>query len=244
MTYTAYTKVTVEGHTLNARTAALYKQVKRIYPLVGGSGTIRLVQGSFTNDVSASAGTHSGGGVGDWMVEPGTDHNYNRLQKAFRYAQVAAWHRTTAQGFSGDHVHGVVVGDDSAATLAKAQVVDYKNHKTGLKGHAADNSWHPSKIFEPSYPLYDVSLGAMIRESKKLWVWRTNVGTKSVQQALNLKLGLSLKVDGKFGKATKTAYKKWQYQVDKDLHVTTTHNGIPTNRTLTLLGAGRFDVVK
>lgn len=240
MAKTAYTKVQVEGFTLNARTAALYEQVKRIYPLMGGTGKIYIAQGSYSDGVSQSAGTHDGGGAIDLMVSFQSAKNWAALQRAVRWVQFAGWHRDPSQGPWGDHVHGIVVGDISATPIAKEQVIDYKETppKNGLKGHAVDNTWHPDKIFTPSYPLGTVNYKNMVRESKKTRGWLPFPGIKRVQTALNLKLGLSLPIDGKFGPKTKAAYKKWEIETG-----TVNPDGVPGPRNLVLLGAGRFNVV-
>lgn len=96
-----------------------------------------LVQGGYNaGGVAASAGTHDGGGAFDF-----TPFNYANRVRCLRLLGVAAWHRTPSQGPWREHIHGIVDGDGTASSGAKAQVVDYHNHKNGLANHAADDGY-------------------------------------------------------------------------------------------------------
>lgn len=237
-----YSKTSLNGETVNAWTADLWKQVKVVYKTLGGTGSIYIVQGSWSGgSVSASAGTHDGGGgVIDVAPYFQTDHNFDKLALALRYCGFAAWHRTPDQGPWDHHVHAVLIGDKTVAPLAAAQVIDYRQSKTGLKGHAHDPSERPKQpVFIPNYGLRTVSLSVAIKESKKRTNYIPRPGVIRIQRALNLKLGTSLKVDGRFGKATREAYKKWESRFPA-----ANDDGIPGSFTLILLGAGRFNVGK
>jgi hypothetical protein len=59
---------------------------------------------------------------------------------ALRKAGFAAWERTTSDGFSSHHIHAIAIGDLEAAPLAKEQVQDYFDGKSGLKGHGPDRN--------------------------------------------------------------------------------------------------------
>jgi hypothetical protein len=236
---TAYTKVyNVDGtgQTLNRRTLAVYRQIAVVYKTLGGTGNVRLVQGSYTSSNSLSAGTHDGGGAFDLMPSVETNHNYDILQKAARFCCVAAWHRSPADGPWGDHVHGIVLGDKQMSSGAASQVRDYYAHRSGLVGHVADNTWHPSVIFWPVYPRRSVNLANVRTEAKKTRNWIPRVGVVRIQRALNKKLGAGLRVDGRFGPATKRAFAHWERVVGGN------GDGVPGRFSLVLLGAGRFNV--
>jgi hypothetical protein len=238
---TAYTKhynVDSSGQVLNEWALEVYKQIKVVYVLLGGTGHVRLVQGAYSNAVGASAGTHTGSGVFDLMPSVETQKNYGILQKAARMCMTAAWHRTPSQGPWGDHVHCVVIGDSHAASLARAQVVDYYAHRSGLAGHVADKTWHPSVLFSPLFHLHNVNFDRVRREAKKSSGRVPLTGVIRVQRALNKKLGTNLTVNGLFNAKTKAAYAHWETIVGGD------GDGIPGVYSLTLLGAGRFNVVK
>lgn len=237
----AYTRINVGGKTLNARTAAQFEQLKKIYRLIGGTGTVYLTQGSYNRGgVSQSAGTHDGGGALDCTLSNATSANWTKLQQAFRWVQIAGWHRTPSQGDWGHHVHGISIGDTEASYGAKRQVDDYYNRKNGLAGHARDTSWRPNVIFPARYPFANVSLSVSVMCAKKP---KGNVIPRShvkwIQRALNRKRGAGLVVDGKFGPKTKQQYKYWEKQFPG-----ATADGIPGDFTLSLLGAGLFNVTK
>lgn len=120
------------GVTVNKRTAAMMDHAKSVF-----GKAISAIQGSYSSGVAASAGTHSGGGAID--VGPAVDE----LVGAMRASGFAAWHRTTAQGFSGDHIHGIAVGDHELSPEAQAQVTAFFNGKNGLADNGPDDYHAP-----------------------------------------------------------------------------------------------------
>src|SRR5689334_19076486 len=69
---------------------------------------LHVVQGSYNaGGVSASAGTHDGGGALD--VSP-TDHP-GKVVLALREVGFAAWHRVPSQGPWAEHIHAIAIGD-------------------------------------------------------------------------------------------------------------------------------------
>lgn len=234
----AYDRIRVEGVTLNKRTASVYAQIKLVYKTLGGTGHLYLTQGSYNRGgVAASAGTHDGGGAMDIMPSIKTSSNWRILQKAARMCMVASWDRPYLAGHWGHHNHNIVLGDKQMSSGAASQVRDYYAHRSGLVGHAADKSWHPSVIFSPIYPRHNVSYANIRAEAKKSRHWIPRIGVIRVQRALNRKLGTSLRADGIFGPATKRAYAHWENVVGGD------GDGIPGTFSLILLGAGRFNVL-
>lgn len=103
----------------------------------------RISQGSYSTGVAASAGTHDGGGAVDLSVRLMPVWRRERMLKALKDAGFAAWYRTPADGFDSAHVHAIAIGCKDLAPLAKSQVTDYDNHKSGLKGHAVDPTYRP-----------------------------------------------------------------------------------------------------
>lgn len=106
-----------------------------------------LTQGSFNGTVSASAGTHNGGGVVDirlkncdscsWFSESKTDN----VVGALRRAGFAAWRRGTWDTLP-LHIHAVAIGDTSAAPRALDQVIQYFNGTDGLNLSTPPNGNH------------------------------------------------------------------------------------------------------
>lgn len=99
---------------------------------------ILLTQGSYSVSVSASAGTHDGGGVVDVNV---SGWNYTVIWNVLKVARsmgLIAWYRTKAQGFE-YHIHVVRRDCGDLSPAARAQVVQYLNGQNGLAGHGADD---------------------------------------------------------------------------------------------------------
>lgn len=104
----------------------------------------RIVQGSYSNSVDASAGTHSGGGALDCSVRLMTAAKRNKMLNALKDAGFAAWYRVKAEGFSSDHIHAVAIGCMDLAPLAKKQVEDFDKRLNGLKTHNPDLTYRPN----------------------------------------------------------------------------------------------------
>lgn len=124
-----YGRTTWSGKTINIRTRDMLREAQRL----SGGMTINLSQGSYNRGVSASAGTHDGGGVVDISSSSTT------LVQALRRAGFAAWIRTPAQGFS-YHIHACAIGDREMASGAKNQVQAYFNGRDGLARNGADTN--------------------------------------------------------------------------------------------------------
>lgn len=120
------------GVTINKRTAAMMDHAKSVF-----GKAISAIQGSYSSGVAASAGTHSGGGAID--VGPAVDE----LVGAMRASGFAAWHRTVAQGFSGDHIHGIAVGDHELSSQAQDQVTAFFAGRNGLADNGPDDYHAP-----------------------------------------------------------------------------------------------------
>lgn len=122
------------GANTDADTAAMLSELQRVTGL-----SILLTQGSYSTSVSASAGTHSGGGVVDLNLSGWDYPTIQRVISAGRSMGGVGWYRTPAEGFS-YHVHMVRVDCADLAPAARAQVVQYYAGQNGLANHGPDDS--------------------------------------------------------------------------------------------------------
>ncbi len=161
------TKTTYQGKVVNAGTKAILVAANKMLATEkfgGETSPLTLVQGSYSGGVAASAGTHNGGGAIDI-----TAYNYKNRVKVFRLLGVAMWYRPTIRGLWSAHLHGIVCGDASASSGAKAQVTEYYNKQDGLAGSGRDLDWRPYRT--PILFKYQGSLAT--RYAKKTDVFRT-----------------------------------------------------------------------
>jgi hypothetical protein len=130
-----YTRTTWSGKRINVRTRDLLRLAQ-----TWAGVTITLSQGSYNaGGVSASAGTHDGGGVVDISVSSWSSATRTRVVLALRKAGFAAWLRTPAQGFS-YHIHACAIGDREIAPAAARQVQSYFNGRNGLANNGPDDA--------------------------------------------------------------------------------------------------------
>jgi GH25 family lysozyme M1 (1,4-beta-N-acetylmuramidase) len=122
--------------------AALEEAERRLgYPLT-------VVQGSYNaGGVSASAGTHDGGGVVDLLA-----WDWKRKVRVLRAIGFAAWYRPTISGLWGEHIHAVLIDHGRLAASAARQVEAYRNGRDGLASNRTDTFWRPERIPVFRYP--------------------------------------------------------------------------------------------
>lgn len=205
----AMRKTTVDGKTVNVRTAQM---LKRAQARLGMDLTV--VQGSYNaGGVSASAGTHDGGGAVDVSVHGYSDETINKVVRGLREVGFAAWHRTENQGPWTAHIHAIAIGDEEASSGAKAQVADYFNGRNGLAGHAPDDGPRLNPIPEWPVKLQPVSLGR-IKKQFAANKPRKVLAIERLQRVLNYRLDTNLAEDGVAGPETKAAYKRWEEKID------------------------------
>jgi hypothetical protein len=137
-----YRRVTYGGRTVNVRTRTM---LERARIELGMGHAIRLTQGSYNRGVSASAGTHDGGGVVD--IDSSQFASTNAALRALRRAGFAAWLRTPSEGFS-YHIHACAIGDREMAASARSQVVAYFRGRNGLANNKPDSA--PASVGRPS----------------------------------------------------------------------------------------------
>lgn len=134
-------KLTRDGKTVDRMTDAALKAAER---RLGYALTI--TQGSYNQGgVSASAGTHDGGGVVDLMP-----FDHDEKVKALRAVGFAAWYRPTIAGLWPAHIHAVLIGHPALAPSAARQVTAYLARNDGLASNNADvdPGWTNSARFD------------------------------------------------------------------------------------------------
>lgn len=134
------TKVKWRGVTVDARTGEMLQELAR----TSGRIYINPTQGSYSTGVTASAGTHAGGGAVDVMHSSWSTADYGTVEMLARQIGFAAWHRTPAQGNWSRHVHMLAVqsggrGDQGVLSAsADTQVKAYYDGRNGLANGARD----------------------------------------------------------------------------------------------------------
>lgn len=139
-----YTRVQFDYITLNRRTLFMLDNAQRIYRNLGGRINFRtaLVQGSYNpGGVSASFGTHDGGGTVDISVRSPQDFSILTTEmpymiEALRIAGFAAWVRRTGELYPNSpiHIHAVAVGDTELSPAARAQIDGERGYLRGYNG--------------------------------------------------------------------------------------------------------------
>lgn len=134
-----YETITWRGHKFDRYTVAAIQKAENLY----GAPLPAIMQGSYNRGgVSASSGTHDGGGAVDFAPGSAPQH----LVRVLRMAGFAAWERKAIPGVWGHHVHAVQVGNDKLAPSAARQVEAYRSGRDGLRGNAIDRTWRPAQI--------------------------------------------------------------------------------------------------
>lgn len=137
---TGYDRVRFRGVMMNARTKQLLRRAEKIMRQHFDHAGFRfqVTQGSYNDSVSASAGTHDGGGALDIHTRTHPKRVVDDMVRAMRMAGFAAWSRGRGHDPLDPHIHAIAIGDKELAPIAKAQVADFAKGKNGLKGHAKD----------------------------------------------------------------------------------------------------------
>jgi hypothetical protein len=136
-----YTRVEVNGWTVNQRTMAMLAHAQELY---GGEIELTgyaITQGSYHDNGSASFGTHLGGGAVDLSVmRRGT---YTVLWDdipvvihALRVAGFAAWFRDYGELYqdSAYHIHAIAIGDKELSSAAQEQLTGPSGYLRGFIG--------------------------------------------------------------------------------------------------------------
>ena len=147
-----YTRVEVNGWTINRRTMAMLVHAQELY---GGEIDLTgyaITQGSYNNSVEASFGTHSGGGAVDLSVLRRDTYtvlwdDIEPLIHALRAAGFAGWLREYGELYpdSPIHIHAIAIGDGELSSAAQEQL-------TGEAGYFRGFSGLPVSMYGPPKP--------------------------------------------------------------------------------------------
>lgn len=133
----------INGEEISARTMAMLEHAAELY---GGEIDITgkaITQGSYSNSVSLSFGTHDGGGAVDLSVIRVENDGWvvlwddiEPLVKALREAGFAAWFRAYGELAPGSplHIHAVAIGDPDLSESARDQLAGPFGYFRGFTG--------------------------------------------------------------------------------------------------------------
>ncbi len=136
----------VNGQTLNRRTLTMLEYAQTLY---GGELEISgyaITQGSYTQALAESFGTHAGGGAVDLSVmRRGTYtilwDDIPPLIHALRLAGFAAWLRQPDELYDGSpiHIHAIAIGDPQLSPAAIEQLIGPGGYFLGFNGLPVKN---------------------------------------------------------------------------------------------------------
>ena len=136
-----YTRVDVNGWTINRRTLTMLAHAQQLY---GGEIELTghaITQGSYHDNGSASFGTHLGGGAVDLSVlRRGTYtvlwDDIPLILHALRAAGFAAWLREYGEVYTDSpiHIHGIAIGDAELSSAAQEQLTGAAGYFRGFSG--------------------------------------------------------------------------------------------------------------
>lgn len=124
-----YTRLKVNGQLINARTLWMLKRAAVLYHERGSP--LNVIQGSYTDALAASFGTHAGGGAVDISVRVSltssvvlSETEQLALVHALREAGLAAWLRlpTDLNPPVALHIHAIAIGDAELSEAARRQI--------------------------------------------------------------------------------------------------------------------------
>ena len=136
-----YTRIEVDGWSLNQRTLSMLAHAQGLY---GGELEITghaITQGSYHDSVAASFGTHSGGGAVDLSVLRRDTYtvlwdDIEPLLRALRAAGFAAWLREYGELHTDSpiHIHAIAIGDRDLSPAAQEQLTGEAGYFRGFSG--------------------------------------------------------------------------------------------------------------
>jgi len=136
-----YDLTTINGMLINQRTYSMLEYAQTLYRGEIELTGYHITQGSYSNQVSASFGTHAGGGAVDIsVIQYGTYQvlyeDIDPLIIALRLAGFAAWLRDFDQLYPGSpiHIHAIAIGDRDLSTAAEAQLSGEFGYFRGYNG--------------------------------------------------------------------------------------------------------------
>ena len=141
-----YQRVTIGKQIINARTLWMLQLAQALYR--GRGDPLNVVQGSYTDAVAASFGTHAGGGAVDISVrvkdQPAAVLDANEMAElvtALRQASFAAWVRLPGDlsPATATHIHAIAIGDRELSEAARLQLDGPAGYFRGLNGIPPEN---------------------------------------------------------------------------------------------------------
>ncbi len=136
-----YTRLEINGQIINMRTLAMLQHAQELY---GGEIELAgyaITQGSYTDSVAASFGTHAGGGAVDLSVlRQGTYtvlwDDIGPVLNALRTAGFAAWLREYGELHQDSpiHIHAIAIGDRELSPAAAEQLTGEAGYFRGSSG--------------------------------------------------------------------------------------------------------------
>lgn len=136
-----YTRVQVNGWTINQRTHAMLIHAQELYDGELEITGYSITQGSYHDNGAASFGTHLGGGAVDLsVVRRGTYtvlwDDVGPLLHALRLAGFAAWLREYGELYENSpiHIHAIAVGDQDLSAAAVEQLAGKSGYFRGYDG--------------------------------------------------------------------------------------------------------------
>ena len=132
-----YRIVYFRGKRVNIRTRVMVERTETIMRSFGLRSRLYIIQGSYNYGVSASAGTHNGGGALDISISAYSTRSADNIVKAMRMAGFAAWRRGPYDPFS-PPIHAIAIKDTRASYGARQQVYEYFRGGDGLAGYRRD----------------------------------------------------------------------------------------------------------
>ncbi len=136
-----YRMTTINGEPVNARTLWMLQLADLLYK--GPGSPLRVVQGSYTDDLAASFGTHAGGGAVDISIRAKAAPNNvlsiteaNKIVRALRAAGFAAWLRLPddLNPPASLHIHAIAIGDKELSDAARLQLYGAEGYFKGYDG--------------------------------------------------------------------------------------------------------------
>lgn len=143
----AYDRTSLRGITLDQMTKQAILDTEHRLGV-----TLTLLQGSYNaGRVTASAGTHDGGGAVD-IAPRANGKTPAQIVHALRAVGFAAWHRLPIPGVWGEHIHAVLIGNEKVSPSAARQIDAYRAGRDGLASNRVDPTWRPDPIRAYVYP--------------------------------------------------------------------------------------------
>jgi hypothetical protein len=214
-----YDRVIWRGKTMDVFTVAFMTAVEHDL----GRPIDSVFQGSYSSGVSASAGTHSGGGAADvWDRDP------TRLVSLMRKHGGAAWNRTGKGNWTA-HIHVIVGGCKAMSSAARAQWEDYQRGGDALSPYNGQGDYHSRAGADLNG--FDWGKSAVAAWSHgDVYVSKLKKGTRGSDSVRRLQYrlhnhdkipGRDVVIDGHYGEQTERAVQFWQRnirdaEVDRD----------------------------